>query len=255
MAVCKDLPITLIFLPASDIPSYVSLGDVSMGITGYDCCVESGCQVEKVMELGFGKCKLCLQAPVADGVEDPRTVVGGRICTSFPNITNKYIGDLTKGEEGKEGETSVRFVSGSVEAACGLNLADAVVDIVETGTTMRAAGLEVVSTIMESEAVLIKNPKVGEDDEISNLIKDRVEGYITAQRHVMITYNVTRALMDKCIKITPGKKSPTVTKLEDGESVAVSALVQKGESAKKMDDLKEAGATDILLFDISNSRM
>ncbi|GMI04999.1 hypothetical protein TrLO_g2859 [Triparma laevis f. longispina] len=251
VAVCKDMPVTLVFLPASDIANYVGLGDVDMGITGEDVVAESGVTVKKEMALGFGKCKLCVQAPVRRGVTDVTELAGGRICTSFPELTKKFFAP-TDTEKGVE--TNVRFVSGSVEAACGLGLADAVVDLVETGTTMKAAGLEIVAEVMASEAILISNPNSKQMD-IINLIKKRMEGYITATKFMMITYNISKSLLGKASAITPGKTSPTVTPLETEGMCAVSALINKSSSAQKMDELMAIGATDILLFAISNSRM
>ena len=148
----------------------------------------------------------------------------------------------------------MRTVSGSVEAACGLGLADAVVDLVETGTTMKAAGLDVVAEVMVSQAVLIANPNSTHQDLIALILK-RIEGYITATQYMMISYNVRRESLAQALTITPGKRSPTVSTLEEDNWVAVQALVKRKESNAKMDQLHDVGATDILLFPISNSRM
>ena len=113
--------------------------------------------------------------------------------------------------------------------------------------------LEVVAEILETEAILISNPH-SEHKDLVDLIKRRVDGYITAQKYVMISYNVTDDIMDKALAITPGKKSPNVTELADGAK-AISCLINKKEVVKKMDDLEEIGATDILTFELSNSRM
>ena len=145
-------------------------------------------------------------------------------------------------------------MSGSVEAACGLGLAEAVVDLVETGTTMRAAGLEVVEEITASEAQLIANPQ-SKHKKIVDLLKQRIGGYITATKHVMITYNILKTSLAVAVKLTPGKSSPTITDLENKEYCSVSSLVLKSEAAEKMDQLTAVGALDILLFNIVNSRM
>lgn len=136
VALCVGQPITLVFLPASDIAKYVGEGNVDIGITGLDVVQESCVEVKHVMDLGFGACKLCVQAPVAQNVTDVETLAGKRIVTSFPALTRKFFDPIDK----KKGvETKIKFVSGSVEAACGLGLADAVVDLVETGTTMKVS--------------------------------------------------------------------------------------------------------------------
>lgn len=131
-----DLPITLVFLPAADIAKYVGEGNVDIGITGLDVVMESGVSVERILDLGFGKCTLSVQAPVVDQIKNVQDLAGKRIVTSFPDLTADY---FKKIDAEKGTSTKVKFVSGSVEAACGLGLADAVVDLVETGTTMRVS--------------------------------------------------------------------------------------------------------------------
>ena len=134
IALCVGLPITLVFLPAADIAKYVGEGNVDIGITGQDIVQESMVEVRQIMELGFGKCKLCVQAPVKDQIKSVEQLAGKRIVTSFPDTTKVFFDKL---DEKLGVQTKIKFVSGSVEAACGLGLADAVVDLVETGTTMK----------------------------------------------------------------------------------------------------------------------
>uniref|UniRef100_A0A7S3PU94 ATP phosphoribosyltransferase n=1 Tax=Chaetoceros debilis TaxID=122233 RepID=A0A7S3PU94_9STRA len=251
VAICKNLPITLVFLPASDIAKYVGDGNVDIGITGTDIVEESNVKVDKVMDLGFGSCKLCVQAPVLDQVTDISTLAGGRIVTSFPHLTEKFFAPM---DAAKGVKTKVTEVSGSVEAACGLGLADAVVDLVETGTTMRAAGLEVVGEVLSTESILISNVNSKHEDTVK-LIKRRIEGYMLAKKFVMISYNVHNDLLDAALKLTPGKKSPNITSLQNSEFKAVTSLVNNKEQNAKMDELHDLGATDILTFALSNTRM
>ena len=114
--------------------------------------------------------------------------------------------------------------------------------------------MQIIAEILSTEALLIANPSSKHKDKVA-LIKRRIEGYITATKYMMISYNVRRADLPKSVTITPGKSSPTVTGLEDAEWCSVSALIKKNESATKMDELEKVGATDILLFAIANSRM
>ncbi|CAH0367162.1 unnamed protein product [Pelagomonas calceolata] len=248
IAHCRDLPVSLVFLPAADIATYVGEGDVDMGITGEDIIAESEVDVIELMRLGMGKCRLSVQAP-AGSTQDPRQLAGKRVVTSFPVLTKKYFAGLETGAE-----TKVKCISGSVEASCGLGLADGIVDLVETGTTMRAAGLEEVSVIMHTETVLIANPH-SHHKELIELLRKRISGFITASRYMMVTYNVPRHLLHVARQITPGKKSPSIQPLEDEAWVAVSALVEKSKAATIMDSLEAAGATDILLSAIHSSRM
>lgn len=250
VAHCTNLPITIVFLPASDIASYVGEGNVDIGITGHDVVREADVDLNVILNLGFGACKLCLQAPIQSQVRHASELAGKRIVTSFPNVARHYFQQFDTPEK----MTHIKYVSGSVEAACGLGLADAVVDLVETGTTMRAAGLEIIADVLETEAILVSS-KTTKHEHTVNLIKQRIQGYMTATSYMMINYNISRELMPLAFKITPGKRSPTVSELDGDAGVAVSALVLQRESSAIMDQLELAGATDILLFTITNSRM
>lgn len=249
VAHCKDLPITIVFLPAADIASYVGEGNVDVGITGIDVVQESNVDVDIIFDLDFGQCKLCLQAPEG-AYNSPHLLSGKRIVTSFPVLARRFFSQFDTPER----QTSIKFVSGSVEAACALGLADAVVDLVETGTTMKAAGLEIVADVLETKAVIIAS-KSSKHSDVCELLKKRIQGYMTAISYMMIQYNVGRENLTLAVAITPGKRSPTISPLDGGDGVAVSALVKKKEASKIMDKLEEIGATDILLFSITNSRM
>lgn len=251
VAECNDFPLTLVFLPAADIAKFVGMGNVDVGITGIDVIEEDGIEVETKLELGFGKCKLCVLAPVEAKITDVSTLAGGSIVTSFPSLAGKFFSQL---DTQKNVRTQIRYVSGSVEAACNLGLADAVVDLVETGTTMRAAGLEIVATIMETQSVFIASPQTKHSDMISVLTK-RIEGYLTSQKYQMIQYNVERSKLPLALEITPGKRSPTIASLDDENWVSASSLILKKEASTIMDKLQQVGATDILLFALTNTRM
>ena len=214
IAHCKDVPVSLVFLPAHDIATYVSEGNVDMGITGQDVIAETeaSCEhLETVVELGFGKCQLAVQGPVVQNITDVASLAGKRIVTSFPVVAEQF---FRKYETEATGKTKIKFVSGSVEAACQLGLADGIVDLVETGTTMRAAGLEIVEKIMDTQAVLIKNKKALHPELIERITR-RIHGHFTATKYMMIQYNVRRDALDKAIVVTPGKRSPTITNLDD----------------------------------------
>lgn len=251
IAHCKNLPMSIVFLPAADIAAYVAEGNIDIGITGEDMVAESEATVDVILKLGFGRCNLSVQAPVQpDGkLPDVKSLAGKRIVTSFPNITKTFFHNIE--EPGKP--THIKCISGSVEAACGLGLADGIVDLVETGTTMRAAGLEEVAVVMKSETVLIANPHAKHQDLIDLLLK-RIQGYQTAQSWVMVTYNIQKSGLPAAEKLTPGKRSPTVSPLEEKNWVSVSALVPKNKAPIIMDDLSQIGATDILLTGLLQTR-
>lgn len=261
IADCTTLPLTLVFLPAHDIAQYVADGNVHLGITGQDIIRETGAsKLKTVLPLGFGKCRLCLQAPVGK-YTTPEQLAGKRIVTSFPTISKEYFSEIKstkrqKTESKTNSQTPIHYVTGSVEVACSLGLADAVVDLVETGTTMRAAGLEIVSTIMTSETVLISKEKI-DNPEFEKLVKkiaQRIEGYQIATKHVMVTYNILAENLHKASLITPGRESPTITPLHDTKWVSVSAIIQSSDAAKILDELTDVGARSILVMELANSR-
>ena len=272
IALVKNLPIALIFLPAADIPTFVGEGRVDLGITGIDQVAEHDCHlpagqrsgVETILDLGFGKCKLQVQVPANGSLRAASDLIGRNIVTSFTGLAEDYFAKLEGFGSRKESlngdslakpklKTQVKFVGGSVEAACALGVADGIVDLVESGETMRAAGLTAIDTVISSSAVLIKNRDT-QNEKLVNLIKSRIQGVITAQRYVLCQYNISRDRLHEATKITPGKRAPTITSLEEQGWVAVSSMVEKSRIASAMDELVAVGATDILVLDISNSR-
>ncbi|RMZ81949.1 hypothetical protein DV737_g2241, partial [Chaetothyriales sp. CBS 132003] len=272
IALVKNLAIALIFLPAADIPTFVGEGRVDIGITGADQVAEHDAKllpgeqsgVEQVMDLGFGKCRLQVQVPEKGSITNARDLIGKNVVTSFTGLTEEYFAKL----EGVEGrvenvngsaikiarlKTKIKFVGGSVEAACALGVADGIVDLVESGETMRAAGLKAIDTVVDSSAVLIKSRHTT-NAKLVNLVQTRIRGIITAQRYVLCQYNVSRDKLSEATKITPGKRAPTITSLDEPGWVAVSSMVEKNRIASAMDDLASVGATDVLVLEISNSR-
>eukprot|EP00928_Gymnodinium_smaydae_P021570 TRINITY_DN18436_c0_g1_i1.p1 TRINITY_DN18436_c0_g1~~TRINITY_DN18436_c0_g1_i1.p1 ORF type:complete len:353 (-),score=72.10 TRINITY_DN18436_c0_g1_i1:264-1322(-) len=288
VALCKELPVKLVFLPAADIPAYVIEGSVDLGISGSDvleeCLSEADAEdahskVKVLLPLGFGKCDLCVQAPKVLQTTDPTMFVGKRVVTSFPNLARRFFegveqhgrteplqskiasekdataNGVTPGSS--KCKTTIKVVSGSVEAACGLGLADAIVDLVETGTTMRAAGLEIVSKVFQSEALLFQQVASEENNtkkELIRLILQRIRGYMTATKHLMLVCNCHNDDLEKICAVVPGKRAPTITALAEPNWQSVSSLVEKSKLNQVMDRLTEAGAKDVLCFSLANSR-
>jgi ATP phosphoribosyltransferase len=222
---------------------------------GDDGCVE-------IMDLSFGACKLQVQVPVKGKYETPSDLIGKNIGTSFVHLTEDFFADLEAKEAVAKGEapkgrsklkTKIIELSGSVEAACALGVADGIVDLVESGETMKAAGLKAIETVHSSTAVLIQSKHPSHVDMV-NLIASRILGVITAQKFVLCQYNVERTKLAAAAKITPGKRAPTITSLEEEGWVAVSSMVEKKKIATVMDDLTAVGASDILVLDIANTR-
>ncbi|KAK0618308.1 ATP phosphoribosyltransferase [Bombardia bombarda] len=288
IALVKNLPIALVFLPAADIPTFVGEGRVDLGITGFDQVREHDAGVralaqarrqsgewtpeedakprgcETVMELGFGACRLQVQVPAKGEYVDGKDLIGKNIGTSFVHLAEEYFSRLELEQDGlangdatpltgRKLRTKIIELSGSVEAACALGVADGIVDLVESGETMKAAGLKAIDTVVDSSAILIRS-KAPSNQALVDLIAARIGGVITAQRYVLCQYNIPRTSLPEATKITPGKRAPTITSLEEEGWVAVSAMVEKKRLAPVMDDLASVGATDILVLDIHNTR-
>lgn len=269
IALVKNLPLALVFLPAADIPTFVGEGRVDLGITGRDQVAEHECVVpptattgvEEVLDLDFGKCSLQVQVPAKGDLTKPEDLIGKNVVTSFTNLAEQYFRRLEAEQAGHTNgdvkdaklKTVIKYVGGSVEAACALGVADGIVDLVESGETMRAAGLKAISTVVASSAILIKS-KHPSDSKLVDLITARIKGVITAQKYVLCTYNVERSRLDAARKITPGRRAPTVNALEEDGWVAVQAMVLRKDIAVAMDKLTEIGASDLIVTKIENSR-
>ncbi|KAI9705760.1 MAG: ATP phosphoribosyltransferase (ATP-PRTase) (ATP-PRT) [Bogoriella megaspora] len=269
IALVKNFPLALVFLPAADIPTFVGEGRVDLGITGRDQVAEHETAypptettgVVEVMDLDFGRCKLQVQVPEKGILSNPEELVGKTVATSFVNLAHKYFRDLEHAEEptavngnSKASlKTTIINLGGSVETACALGVADGILDLVESGETMRVAGLKPIATVIDSTAVLIKSKHVS-NPKLVNLIAARIRGVITAKQYVLCTYNIERPKLEAASKITPGKRAPTINALEEEGWVAVSAMVERKRVAIVMDELTAVGASDILVLKLENSR-
>ncbi|GAA6024489.1 hypothetical protein JCM10207_004512 [Rhodosporidiobolus poonsookiae] len=243
----------LVFLPAADIPRFVGEGNVHFGITGQDMVAEADVNglVTETLQLGFGKCKLQVQVPERSDIKTVTDLVGKKVVTSFEVLAGRYFGELDQ-KAGTSTRTKIEYVGGSVEAACALGLADGI----ESGETMRAAGLHAIETILSSEAVLIRanKPEVAHDELIER-ITSRIAGVVAAGKYVLCNYNIARQNVSAATQITPGRRAATVSPLDDPEWVAVSSMVAKAEVADVMDRLQAIGATDVLVIGLSNCRV
>jgi len=256
----QNHPIALVFLPAADIPSFVGKGNVDLGITGHDVILEAEMEslVTEALRLGFGKCALQVQVPGAGPVQSVEALAGKRIVTSFEVLAGRFFKDIDD-RAGLVGDatTSIEYVGGSVEAACALGLADAIVDLVESGETMRAAGLRPIATLLQSEAVLIRStsPKHSHLAPLMDKITARIAGVIVARKYSVCQYNILRSKLSAATAVAPGRRAPTISPLEDPEWVAVSSMVERTKMADIMDQLVSVGAEDIMIFNLDNSRV
>lgn len=236
-------------------------GNCDLGITGLDQIKEADMfdSVEDLLDLNFGKCKLQVQVPASGEISKPEQLVGKKIVSSFRNLSSDYFCKLENVDDVSKMSTKIKYVGGSVEASCALGVADGIVDLVESGETMKAAGLKAVSTILDTSAHLISSKKP-RFPELVEKIYHRFEGILAAEKYVLCNYNAPRSILSNVLKITPGRRSATVSALErrqedTEEWVAVSAMVEKVYIGNIMDELKASGATDILVFTVGNCRV
>ena len=240
--------IDFVFLRPRDIALYVGSGIIDVGITGIDLAVDSGAEVETILPLGFGKSRFCFAAPK----EKQMTVEqfnGLRIATSYPS--------LLKSELAKRNlDCKVVKLDGAVEISIALGVADAIADVVESGATMREAGLEIVGEpMLYSEAVVIAgNKAAAERPEVALLIA-RLRGIMRAAEYVMVEYNIERSKLEEACRITPGIESPTIAPLSNPDWIAVKSMVKRKESNAVMDKLYQLGGRGIIIMEISACRL
>lgn len=233
------------YLRPRDIATYVGSGALDVGITGRDLLLDSGSAAVEIQPLDFGGSTFRFAAPPGT-VSSLADLAGLRIATSYP----KLVGDFLA-QHGVS--ASIVKLDGAVEVSNRLGVADAIADVVETGSTLRAQGLEIVGpVILESTAVLISAQP--ERAGIATLQR-RLQGVLVARQYVLIDYDLPRELLERAQAITPGLESPTVSPLADGSWVAVRAMVPRDETNHVMDELYELGARAILVSSIHAARI
>lgn len=242
-----DNGVEFYYLRPRDIAVYVGEGTLHLGITGRDMLLDSGAQAPEIMALGFGRSRFRFAAPV-EGPQSVAELAGRRIATSYPGLLEKFLAD--RGLQAR-----LIHLDGAVESAIRLGVADVIADVVETGTTLRKAGLEVFGeTICESEAIVIGHRGLDRGPAVQQLLR-RLEGVLVARNYVMVDYNVPRARLDEASAITPGLEAPTISALAREDWVAVRSLVPRKDSQRLLDDLYAVGARGILLTDLAACRL
>jgi len=234
------------YLRPRDIALYVGEGTLDVGITGRDLLLDSGAKAEEALELGFGRSRFRFAGP-AGRYSDLSELAGTRIATSYVGVVQAFL-------EERGIEASVTRLDGAVETSIQLGVADVIADVVETGSTLRQAGLEVFGeTILESEAVLVT--RSGDIPSGFEIFQRRVEGVLVARRYVMMDYDIEDANVAAAVALTPGIESPTISPLRKQGWVPVRAMVPREGAQRLMDELFEVGARGILLTDIHACRL
>jgi len=235
------------YLRPRDIAVYVGEGTLDVGITGRDMLLDSRAAATEVLPLGFGRSRFRFAAPVDDGLT-VEGLQGLRLATSYPGLVESYLA---------ERGVSARLITldGAVETAIRLGVADAIADVVETGTTLRQAGLELFGEpILQSEAILIRRTDAAEPEGLGQLER-RLTGVLVARNYVMMDYDVADEALDRACAVTPGLESPTVAPLAKQGWRAVRAMVPRAQAQQIMDDLWELGARAILVTDVAACRI
>ncbi|PRY58604.1 ATP phosphoribosyltransferase [Glycomyces artemisiae] len=242
-----DNGVEFFYLRPGDIATYVASGDLDLGITGRDLAVNSGAEVEEVLALGFGRStfRYAGRPGVIDSVAG---LDGKRIATSYPGVVQR---DL----DAHGVKTAIVELAGAVENAIALGVADAIADVVETGTTLKQAGLAVFGDpIMHSEAVLVRKSGNGAGAAVEQLLR-RLRGVLVARSYVMLAYDVRAELLEAAVELTPGIESPTVSPLHREGWVAVQSMTERADLHRVMDALYELGARGILASNIDACRL
>ena len=235
------------YLRPRDIAVYVGEGTLDLGITGRDMLLDSAAEATEVLSLGFGATRFRFAAPSGSGL-DVAGLAGKRIATSYPGLVAAHL---------ERAGVSARLIKldGAVESSVRLGVADVIADVVETGSTLKRAGLELFGEpILESEAILIQHRGSAEPAGL-DLLKRRLGGVMTARNYLMVDYNVSEQNLQAACAITPGIDSPTVSPLAKAGWVAVRAMIPRDQAQQIMDDLWATGADGILVTSIHACRI
>jgi ATP phosphoribosyltransferase len=242
-----DNGVEFFFLRPRDIAIYVGSGRLEVGITGEDLLLDSGAEAEVILKLGFGGSTFRF-ASLAGTARSLADLEGKRIASAYPGLLERYLA-----EQGVKAQ--VIKLDGAVETAVRLGVADAIADVVETGTTLRNAGLEVFGEpLLRSEAALIRRTGAAVNPYVDQLIR-RLQGVMIARQYVLMDYDVADDLLEKAVAVTPGFESPTVSPLRTAGWSAVRSMVPRKDTNRIMDELWEIGARAILVTDIHACRL
>ncbi len=239
-----NFPLEVFFLRDDDIPQYVEDGVADIGIVGENVLNEKNKKVETVQELGFGKCRLSIAIPRGQQYGGIASLRGKRIATSYPFLVNQYM-------KKHNVEADIHEISGSVEIAPGIGLADVVADLVSSGSTLFMNGLKEVETILQSQAVLIRNKNLGKEQQaLLDKLLFRIRAVKKAKRNKYVLLNAPNEKLNDIISILPGMKSPTVLPLAESGWSSVHSVLSEDEFWEKIEQLKAAGAQGILVVPI-----
>ena len=237
-----DPDVSVLFARAADIPEYVRDGAAAVGITGRDQVVESGANLTELVDLEYGRCRLVLAAPEGGAVAAPADLAGGSVATEFPRITREYLD--------REGvDADVVEVTGATELTPHVDMADAIVDITSTGTTLRMNRLAVIDEVLQSSVRLYAHPDHAGDDQVQQLVT-AFESVLAAEDKRYVMMNAPEGRLDEIREVIPGLDGPTVMDVAGDDTVAVHVVIDERDVFETVDQLKSVGASGILVTEI-----
>jgi ATP phosphoribosyltransferase len=240
----SNFPAEILFLRDDDIPGYVEDSVAHIGIVGENVSVESGREVETVHRLGFSKCRLSIGIPRGDAYTDIHDLDGKNIATSYPRLLGKYL-------QQNGVKAQIHEISGSVEIAPSIGLAEAVCDIVSSGSTLLSNGLKEVEVIFRSEAVMIANRQLkAPQQELLDQLLFRIKAVQAAKNHKYILLNCPTASVDEVIRYLPGMKAPTIMPLATEGWCSLHSVINENDFWENIEKIRQAGAEGILVIPI-----
>jgi ATP phosphoribosyltransferase len=240
----RNFPMEVFYLRNGDIPQYLRDGVVDIAIIGENVLIEKGEDISVVEKLGFSKCKVSLAVPKAVKYESVKDFEGKRIATSYPNTVKNYL-------DSKGVKADLHIITGSVEIAPNIGLADAICDIVSSGSTLFKNNLKEVEVMLTSEAVLAVSPQISEERKsILQKLQFRIQAVLRARQSKYVLLNAPNDKLKDILKLLPGMRSPTVLPLADEGWSSVHTVINKDKFWEVIDELKQAGAEGILVCPI-----
>ena len=237
-----DPEVSLLFARAADIPAYVADGAAALGVTGLDRAREADVELVDLLDLEFGRCRLVLAAPEDGDITAPEELSGRTVATEFPRVTERYFDDVGVAPDVVE-------VSGATELTPHVDIADAIVDITSTGTTLRMNRLSVVDEVLASSVHLFAHPEVAEDPKVEQ-VRTAFRSVLDAEGKRYLMMNVPADAIEDVEAVIPGMGGPTVMDVAGTDQVAVHVVVDEREIFEVVPDLKSAGASDVLVTEI-----
>jgi ATP phosphoribosyltransferase len=243
---CRNFPLDIMFARDDDIPEYVAGGAVDLGVVGRNLLYEEGVEAEEILPLEYGYCSLVVAVPGESGISDLKELQGKKVATSYPRSAQRFFGEMGL-------QVELVTLSGSVEIAPAMRIADAIVELSATGSTLLLHDLTPIHTILQSQAVVAACPAAMQDAkrraQIDRLML-RLRASICARKYRYVMMNAPRSALPQIQEITPGLKSPTVVPLLDPDWVAIHTAIREEDFWDIIERLQAAGASEILVTPI-----